>query len=116
MEKENVIELLNSLKNAIESENVPTIINLMGKLRIDTSFYSPITDVCRELITATIKDAVSKTPKKCRRIQRKGEYGTTTYDYYKIENNVLKRNGYDTKFTSVGKLYTAYKIIMKIQS
>ena len=44
-------------------------------------------------------------------ISRKAEYNIETKDYYTIKDNILYRNGHDTKWSSIGKLYHAYKKI-----
>ena len=47
-------------------------------------------------------------------INRTNEYGDPTFDCYKIEESELIRNGSSARYTSLGKLYTAYKKIYKL--
>lgn len=48
------------------------------------------------------------------RINRTNEYGDPTFDSYKIDEARLLRNNAPARYTSLGKLYTAYKKIHKL--
>ena len=111
MEKQLIIEKLDILKNAVIDEDVESIIKMIGDFQIDTRFSSPLEEYVKDIIVQKIFDKVTKLKTHKLKITRNTEYGGETYDYYIIEDGVLKRNGKNTKWTSLGKLYCAYKQI-----
>lgn len=108
--KEKLISQIEGLQRAIDSEDIPALINFMETLRIDTRYWSPIYDFTHQLLAKSIKDYILG-KKKVLRIKRLAEYQIETTDVYSVKDDVLYRNGADCKWTSVGKLYSAYKQI-----
>ena len=104
----NDVELL--LEN-IKTENVSGLVDSIKDLELDRHF-SPIIRFGCSIIISTIKNYIIKNKKASLRVKRKGEYNIETTDVYIVKNDILYRNGSDTKWTSFGKLYTAYKQIM----
>lgn len=111
MTKEELVKQIDSLKAAVETENVAEIIGLMTSMRIDAA-RSPLCDFAKDIIINDVKDYVSKHDKL--KVDRKGVYGEITSDTYMMKDDVLVRNGTNVRFSSLGKIYQAYKKIHKI--
>lgn len=109
--KQDVLDKVTALGRALMNEEVHDAIRLIGELKIDTQTYSPIVGYIREIILRTLTEKVSQMGGKFQ-VTRHGEYNTPNTDYYEIEDGVLNRNGTNAKFTSLGKLYQAYKTII----
>ena len=119
MEKENkfkqgLLEAIDSLKSAIINDNIPEILSLIKKFGIDSSHNSIVLDFLQEFLINDIKNYLYTNKRKTLKVCRRGKYNTEVQDFYKIENDILIRNGNDVKWTSVGKLYQAYKFIHNI--
>ena len=113
--KQRLIDLLTDFKEAVEQDNVEVMITMFDAFGID-SRRTTILDVhLRRLLIDDIKTAVQKRKRGVIKVKRKGVYGDTTFDFYKIVGDNLHRNGTDAKWTSICKLYTAYKQIHKIE-
>lgn len=110
MTKQEILDKVTALGRALMNEEVHDAIRLIGELKLNTQTYSPIVDYLREIILRTLTEKVSQMGGKFQ-VTRRGEYNTPTTDYYKIEDGVLNRNGNPAKWTSLGKLYQAYKQI-----
>ena len=113
--KDELISKIAKLKEAVENEDIPTLIESMKEFKIDTRCWSPIYDFTQQLITQSIKDYMLKKEKKVLKVQRIGEYQIKTEDWYTVKEGVLHRNGCSCRYTSIGKLYTAYKKINKME-
>lgn len=107
--KDELIGKLDVLKDAVANENVESIIKMIGDFKIDTRFTSPLEEYAKDIIIQKIIDKVTKLKAHRLKVTRSTEYGGKTNDYYTIEDGVLKRNGNDIKWVSLGKLYAAYK-------
>ena len=114
--KQIVLTPITKLVKALYTEDIPTIIHLFDKVRIDSNYRSDITDYVKELLIEDIKSHLEcHTRNKKLKVTRKDVYNFDTFDTYTIEDNILYRNGSDAKWTSIGKLYQAYKSIHKIE-
>lgn len=107
--KEHLLNNLSSLTNAIECEDITLLLNCMKNMGFSGISSGPICDYAHDLLVKDISDYVSK--KGVLKVERIGEYGIKTEDCYRIKGAVLMRNGSDTKWSSIGKLYQAYKKI-----
>ena len=112
--KQKLIDLLTDFRIAVEQEDVVTLINMFDKLGIDTKRYNPLGKFVCGLMIEDIKKAVFKKKDGILKVSRKNEYHEKTYDFYKIKDNTLLRNGHEAEWSSIGKLYQAYKKIHKI--
>lgn len=112
--KDKLISKIAKLTEAVENEDIPTLIESMKDLKIDTRCWSPIYDFTQQLIVQSIKDYMLRKKKNILRVKRIAEYSIETIDYYTIKDGVLHRNGSDCKYSTIGKLYTAYKQIHNI--
>lgn len=107
--KEHLLNNLTSLVDAVEAEDVTLLLNCMKSMGFSGMSSGPICDYAHDLLVKDISDYVSK--KGVLKVERTGEYGIKTEDYYRIDGAVLMRNGSDAKWSSIGKLYQAYKKI-----
>ena len=103
--KQKLIDLLTDFKIAVEQEDVAKLISMFDKLGIDTRRYNPLEKFVCSLVIEDIKKAVLKKKNGILKVCRKDAYQEDTYDFYKIEDNILLRNGNDVKWSSLGKLY-----------
>ena len=107
-----IIELV----KALYKEDIPTIIHLLDRNKIDLNYFSDIINYVKELLIDDIKVHLECcTRNKTLRVDRKNVYHSDTFDVYTIKDGVLCRAGVDARWTSVGKLYQAYKFIHKIE-
>lgn len=113
--KDELLALIDSLRNAVVNNDVPATISLMSEIPVDTRKRSLIDDFLRELMTASIIEHISKKKSGKLKVERKSVYGESTFDFYLVKDGVLYRNGSDVKWSAIGKLYQAYKKINKIQ-
>ena len=114
--KQALLTPITELVKALYTEDIPTIIRLFDKVRIDSSYSSDLTMYIKELLIEDIKIHLECcTRNRKLKVTRKGEYNIDTFDIYTIKDNVLCRNGNDAKWSSIGKLYQAYKFIHKIK-
>lgn len=111
MLKNDLIKDLVDLQSAIQSEDIPAIINQMSTHDIQ---FRDLGEFTRGLLMDDIKQYIIYKKKEKLRINRTNEYGDPTFDYYKIEGGELIRNGSSARYISLGKLYTAYKKIHKL--
>jgi hypothetical protein len=68
-------------------------------------------DFARQIIINFISDYIKEKDLDTLRVERAGEYDTKTYDTYQRCKEGLFRNGTNAQWTSLGKLYQAYKYI-----
>lgn len=108
-----IIALLERTETAVRQQDVSTIIDCMNDFRIDNRKRSLLDEYARQICIETITEYIKTKNLSYLRISRKNEYNDDTYDRYVLDDGVLKRNGTDVKWTSLGKLYTAYKKIVK---
>ena len=106
--KNKSLAIITYLYEGVKNEDIDRLIKTFNILKLDTRYSSTLVDYVKELMLNKISEKVNKSKKKKIRIERMGEYNTKTFDCYIIEDNVLKRNGFNAKFTSIGKLYQAY--------
>lgn len=107
-----IIELV----KALYKEDIPTIIHLLDRNKIDLNYFSDIINYVKELLIDDIKVHLECcTRNKTLRVDRKNVYHSDTFDIYTIKEGVLCRAGVDARWTSIGKLYQAYKFIHKIE-
>jgi len=115
MKKEELIRLLESTKEAVIKEDVTTLIQSIDRLKIDSRFSDPLGTYASDIIRSAITEHIEQKRLDALRVKRSGEYGSIVSDCYKIVDGVLMRNGTNAKWTSLGKLYQAYKQIKKIE-
>lgn len=107
-----IIELV----KALYTENIPTSIHLLDKVRIDSRYSSDVIKYVKELLIEDIKIHLECcTRNRKLKVTRKDVYNNDTFDTYTLKDNVLYRNGNDANWSSIGKLYQAYKFIHKIE-
>lgn len=111
----NVITLLDNCKTAVIEKDIVALIKSMRTLGLDNNSRSPLLDYTRNLIVEDIKDYMIQNKKETIRISRKNVYHEETFDWYSLKDGELFRNGFKVTFDSVGKLYSAYKKIHKIE-
>jgi hypothetical protein len=107
--KKEALEWIAQLVFAVKNDDVHSLIRII-KSSNSANYLPKIPDFVRVLLVSKIKNHIenNKTPLI---ISRKVEYNIETKDYYTIKDNKLYRNGHDTKWDSIGKLYQAYKKI-----
>ncbi len=112
--KKEALEWITQLDIAVKNDDVDSLIQLIKSSNL-ANYLPKIPDFVRILIVSKIKNYIenNKTPLI---ISRKAEYDIETKDYYTIKDNNLYRNGHDTKWDSIGKLYQAYKKINECES
>lgn len=113
--KDQLISKIAKLKEAVENEDIPTLIESMKDFKIDTRCLSPIRDFTQQLLIQSIKDYMLKKEKKVFKVKRIADYQIETEDWYTIKDGVLHRNGGSCRYSSIGKLYKAYKKINKME-
>jgi hypothetical protein len=107
-----IIELV----KALYKEDIPAIIHLLDRTKIYLRYSSDVINYVKELLIEDIKIHIeSCTRKRTLKVTRKDVYHNDTVDKYTIKDNILYRNGDDVTWTSIGKLYQAYKFIHKIE-
>ena len=111
MNQEEIINELTDLISAIQKEDVCAIMKCMNTLKISYDF-SPLRNLTANFISKVIKEHIENT-KEPLKIQRKGDYGIISTDVYTIKNDIVHRNGHDIKWSALGKIYQAYKQIIK---
>lgn len=110
-----IIDLIKRLENAVRMQDVPAIIDCMRDLAVDNRQRSILENYARQICIDVITEHMTRKKLDKFVVSRKGEYGTTTCDIYVLDGDVLKRNGTDVKWSTLGKLYQAYKKIKKIK-
>lgn len=101
---------LKQLQEAIINDDIETIVELIDKLGFDMKKYSPLMDCLHITLTNFIVNYIETNNIETLKIERKGVYNEITYDWYKIINNELFRNGHNTNY-EIARLYQAYKYI-----
>ncbi len=110
----NIINLLDNCKDAVIKKDIVALMSCTESLGLDVRFRSPLLDFIKNLIIEDIKDFIVQNNGNSVKISRKGVYHEETFDWYSLKDGELFRNGNKAIFTSVGKLYVAYKRIHKI--
>ena len=114
--KQILLTPITELIKALYAEDIPTIMHLLDRNKIDLNYFSDIINYVKELLIDDIKVHLECcTRNKTLRVDRKNVYHSDTFDVYTIKDGVLCRAGVDARWTSVGKLYQAYKFIHKIE-
>lgn len=105
--KKEALEWITQLNIAVKNDDIHSLMQLIKSSNL-ADYLPKIPDFVRILLVSKIKNYIenNKTPLI---ISRKAEYNIETKDYYTIKDNKLYRNGCDTKWDSIGKLYQAYK-------
>lgn len=106
--KKEALEWITQLDVAVKNDDVHSLMLLIKSSNL-ADYLPKITDFVRFLLVSKIKNYIENN-KKPLIISRKAEYNIETKDYYTIKDNKLYRNGNDTKWDSIEKLYQAYKI------
>lgn len=115
MDKKKLIASIDALKEAVETESVEGLMEGIKALNIDTrSDSSGIVVLLKLCMVKYINSYVGNYG--TTKIEREAEYGTTTTDTYEIINTELCRNKYNAMFSTIGKLYQAYKQIKQWQN
>jgi len=104
---------IDSLRNAIENEDIDTLIHLIDNMGFDDRKSSLMIDFAKQTIINFILDYIKEKGLDTLKVERTGEYGIETYDTYQRCKEELFRNGTNVRWTSLGKLYQAYKYIKK---
>lgn len=110
-----IIDLIKRLEDAVRMQDVPAIIDCMRDLAIDNRQSSILEKYASQICIDVITEHITRKKLDKFVVSRKGAYNDPTYDTYVLDGDVLKRNGTDVKWSSLGKLYQAYKKINKIK-
>ena len=111
--KNNLLIRIDSLRNAVENEEIDILIHLIDDMGFDNRKSSMMMDFAKQIIINFISDYIKEKGLDTLRVKRTGEYGAETYDTYQRCKEGLFRNGTNVEWTSLGKLYQAYKYIKK---
>ena len=109
-----LITLLDTCKDAIIKKDIVTLISSAKSLGLDDNSRSPLLDFIENLIIEDIKDFMIRNKKNFIDVSRKNIYHEKIVDCYSLKDGELFRNGHKAIFSSVGKLYIAYKRIHEI--
>lgn len=110
--KNELLIKIDSLRNAVENEEIDVLIHLIDDMGFDNRKSSIIIiNFAKQIIINFISDYIKEKGLDILRVERTGEYGTQTYDTYQRRKEELFRNGTNVRWTSLGKLYQAYKYI-----
>lgn len=112
MTQDELLKRIDSLRLAVENSDIEAICTAINDFRIDTRYSTPLIDFTRDIVTKAIKEHVENHGGTLR-VKRKGEYNNDTTDTYTITDGVLMRNRDNVKYTSLGKLLSAYRKIKK---
>ena len=104
--KNDLLIKINNLRSAVENEDIDTLIPLIDNMGFDNRKLSMIMDYAQQLIINFISNYIKEKGLDKFRVER-----TETFDIYRICEGKLLRNGTNARFTSLGKLYCAYKYI-----
>lgn len=114
--KQVLLTPITELVKALYAEDIPTIIHLLDEVKIDSRYFSDIINYVKELLIEDIKTHLECcTRNRTLRVDRKNIYRSDTFDVYTIKDGILCRAGIDARWTSIDKLYQAYKFIHKIE-
>lgn len=108
--KTQLLQQLGQLQEAVTNNDIETIVKFIDKLGFDIKKYSPLMDCLHITLTNFIVNYIETNNIETLKIKRKGVYNEVTYDWYKIINNELFRNGHNTNY-EIARLYQAYKYI-----
>lgn len=114
IDKAALIEQISALKDIVEREDIPGLINMIEDMSFNKDNRSGIYCYTRKLLIEFISEYLKFKGLDSLKVNRRGEYQTTTCDTYRMSEEGLIRNGHSVEFDSVGKLYQAYKRIRKI--
>lgn len=110
--KERSLAVLAGLVAGIEQGDIPAIIQGITELRIDSGRGGALIYHTEEAIIGDLTEEVRKREDSRLRVARPGRYKEPVVDVYTLdESGDLLRNRTPAKFTSLGKLYAAYKHI-----
>ena len=110
MDKGTLLERIDSLRLAVVNNDVEAICAAIDDFKIDTNRTSPLADFTRGVVIEAIKDYVEKNGGRWK-VTRKNVYHEDTFDVYTTLDEVLVRNMVNAKYTSLGKLLSAYRKI-----
>lgn len=114
--KQVLLKPITELIKALYTEEIPTIIHLLDKVKIDSRYSSGVIKYVEELLIEDIKIHLEcHTRNRKLKVTRKDIYNNDVLDVYTIKDGVLYRNGNEATWTNIGKLYQAYKFIHKIE-
>lgn len=111
--KNKLLEQIDVLKDRIEREDIQGLIDIVDEMRFEKSIRCSAYEFTQKLLIEFISEYIKHANLDTFKVIRSGEYGTTTYDTYQVCKDGLYRNGHNANWDSVGKLYQAYKYIMK---
>jgi len=110
--KERCLAALAGLLAGVEQGDIPAIIQGITDLRIDPGRGGALIYHTEEVIIADLTEEVRKRKDGRLRVARPGKYKEPVVDVYTLgKSGELMRNQTPAKFTSLGKLYAAYKYI-----
>lgn len=114
--KERCLTTLAGLLAGVEQGDIPAIIKGITDLRIDPGRGGALIYHTEEAIIDDLTEEVRKREDGRLRVSRAGKYREPVVDVYTLdEGGELMRNQAPAKFTSLGKLYAAYKYIHGIE-
>ena len=110
--KERCISTLAGLLAGVEKGDIPAIIKGITDLSIDPGRGGALIYHAEEAIIGDLTEEVRKREDSRLRVARPGKYKEPVVDVYTLdESGSLMRNQAPARFTSLGKLYAAYKCI-----
>lgn len=111
--KNDLLIKIDSLKSAVENEDIDILIHLIDNMGFDNRKPSLIREFAKQIIVNFISDYIKKRGLDTLRVKRPSVYGTEIYDTYQRDKENLLRNGNKIQWTSLSKLYYAYEYIKK---
>lgn len=110
--KERSLAVLAGLVAGLEQGDIPAIIKGITDLRIDPGRGGALIYHAEEAIISDLTEEVRKREDGRLRVARPGKYKEPVVDVYTLdESGELMRNQAPAKYTSLGKLYAAYKCV-----
>ena len=109
--KNDLLIKIDSLRNAVENEDIDILIHLIDNMGFDNRKSSIIMDFAKQIIINFISNYIKEKGLDTLRVSRTSDYGSKTYDIYQRCKEELFRNGTNVQWTSLSKLYQAYEYI-----
>lgn len=107
--KKEALEWISQVDVAVKNEDVHSLMRLIKSSNL-ANYLPKIPDFVKLLLINKIQNYIENNQSPLI-ISRTAEYNIETKDYYTVKDNKLYRNGHEAKWSSIGKLYQAYKKI-----
>lgn len=107
IKKEDIIQHLQELQSAIESDDAKKLMETIEFLRIYEVDHSPLVDYARGLLIKLLTEYVFHNGRT--EFKSKNEFGAPSIAVYTVKDGILYRNGNEAKWYPYYKLARAYK-------